>query len=104
MDVADTLNQNIEIKLREIATEHMKTEIKIKLRELNCKNCNSVSYSIKDFSYNPNSVVAHLKCDNCGFEGDFNGNLSLDIEEEQKDIAKAIHDLEKTIEDFNKKS
>jgi RNase P subunit RPR2 len=103
MDVADTINQNIEIKMREIATERMKIEIETQIKELNCKNCNSISYSIKDFSYNPNSVVAHLKCDNCGFEGDFTGNYSLDIEDAQKSVAEGIRGLQKTIEDANRR-
>ena len=101
--IAEEFVQNIEMKTHEIAIEHTKKEIITATKKLTCQKCNSNSYSITGFSNDHNSIIAHLKCDNCGFEGEFTGNYSIDMEDAKKSITIGIHDLQKTIEDINRK-
>ena len=101
---ADAITENIRIEILQRARDHIKQNFKEKLIGLPCKKCNLPSSSVKDFSDDDNSVIAHLECSNCGFEDDFIINLSTDgMDEGLKSVNEGIRDLQKTIEDVNQR-
>jgi hypothetical protein len=100
---ADVITENIRMEILQRARDHIKQNFKDKLIGLPCKKCNLLSSSVKDFSDDDTSVIAHLECTNCGFEDDFIISLSTEgLEEGLKSVNKGIGDLQKAIEDANR--
>lgn len=101
---ADTITQNIKSKILQDFKERIKQDVEPKIKELNCKQCNSQSYSIVNYSDDDISMIAHLKCTNCGFEGEYTIHLDRDdFDQEMDKVNKGLHDLEDSIADMSRK-
>lgn len=99
----EAFNQNIKLQILKQAKEHIKQNIEPEIKKLNCKQCNLQEYSIVDFSDEEKSIIAHLKCANCGFGGDFMIHLKEDgLDDGLDSVNKGLHDLQNTIEDINR--
>ncbi len=62
------------------------------------------SYSIEHFTDDDESLTAHVKCSNCGFEENVIIHLlQEDLNKGLDDVKGALESFERTIDDFNRK-
>ena len=102
--IAEEFTNSLKMQILHDAKEHIKQNIEPKIKELNCRECNLKTYVIEDFSDDERAIIAHLKCANCGFKGDF--TIHLDQSELDKGLNEVNTELNKfqnTIEDFNRR-
>ncbi|MDP2797515.1 MAG: hypothetical protein WCJ49_05225 [Deltaproteobacteria bacterium] len=103
MDV-DAFTQNIRLMALEGFKKQIKNDIEPKIENLTCKQCNLQKYSFVNFSDGDNTLIARLKCTNCGFEDDFTIHLQTDeFEGGLKSIKNGMNDLQNKIEDINRR-
>jgi RNase P subunit RPR2 len=100
----DEFTQNLKLRILHDMRMRVKQDIGSEIQNLNCKSCDLQKYSVEKFTDNDNSIVAHLKCSNCGFET--NVTVNLDQSEFEKGITEvnqSLHDFQNTIENLDRK-
>lgn len=102
--IADEFTQNLKIKILTEAKEQIKQNLKPEIDALTCKQCNLQTYVITGFSDDEKTIIAHVKCTNCGFCGDFFVHLIKDkFDSELNSVLDGIQNLEDKIEEINYK-
>jgi ribosomal protein L33 len=98
------INKNIDKQMRILAKKEIKKQIGDAIIDLACKNCGERSYTIQSYTDTFGSIIAHLKCDSCGFVDNFVSKYSLNTEDAKKEIQESIKSLQDAIKDFNSKA
>jgi RNase P subunit RPR2 len=100
--IAEEFTENLKRQIVDHAKEHIKNNIEPEIKKLHCNQCNSQTYSIEHFTDDENSIVAHLKCTDCGFEGNFVVHLEQDnLSNGLNDVKNSLHELQSTIQKIN---
>jgi RNase P subunit RPR2 len=98
----EAFTQNLKTEILKRAREQLKEKLESEIQTLGCKKCCSPSYAIMGYPEDNDSILAYLKCQECGDEETVFIN-SNSVDEGMKGVSNDIRDLQKTIADINKK-
>lgn len=102
--IAEEFTNSLRMQILHNAKEHIKQNIEPTIGELNCKECNLQSYVVESLSDDENTVIAHLKCTNCGFQRDFPVHLEQSgLDKGLNEVNRGLKELQNSIADCNRR-